>query len=378
MAASKIWLTAPSLSEWTPVYANSLLTSFGLQASDSEWAGIMTRMHIMGHRIGTVALVAMLGMGAPALADVKAGVDAWQQGDYARAINEWRPLAEAGDPDAQFNMGQAYKLGRGVQPDFRVALDWYRKAAAQGHLRAEDNLGLLMFQQGDRSNAMPYLQRAAMRGEPRAQYIVGTALFNGDLIAKDWVRAYALMSRASASGLTQATTSLAQMDKYIPDDQRKQGLALAVNIEKGKGDLSANTPAAPVRPGPSSVRATDIPASTPAPIVKAKPVQQAAAAPQATPQPKAEPKPQPRPAPAPAASGDWRVQLGAFGQEGSARTLWGRLTGKVSGLSAYQPYLVRVGNVTRLQAGPIATSSDAERLCSRIKAAGSECFATKK
>mgnify|MGYP002822954111 CR=1 FL=1 len=50
----------------------------------------------------------------------------------------------------------------------------------------------------------------------------------------------------------------------------------------------------------------------------------------------------------------------------------------VGGLSAYQPYLVRVGNVTRLQAGPIATSSDAERLCSRIKAAGSECFATKK
>ena len=138
-----------------------------------------------GRMIGAAALAVMLGLGSPALADVKAGVDAWQQGDYARAIAEWRPLAQAGDPDAQFNMGQAYKLGRGVQSDFSVALDWYRKAAAQGHLRAEDNLGLLMFQQGDRADAMPYLQRAASRGEPRAQYIVGTALFNGDLIGKD-------------------------------------------------------------------------------------------------------------------------------------------------------------------------------------------------
>ena len=122
------------------------------------------------------------------------------------------------------------------------------------------------------------------------------------------------------------------------------------------------------------MRATGIPASTPAPVAKAKSVQQAAA----TSQPKAEPKPQPRPAPAPASAGDWRVQLGAFGQEGSARALWGRLTAKVGGLSAYQPYLVRVGNVTRLQAGPIASSGDAEKLCGRIKAAGSDCFATKK
>ena len=207
-----------------------------------------------GRMIGAAALAVMLGLGSPALADVKAGVDAWQQGDYARAIAEWRPLAQAGDPDAQFNMGQAYKLGRGVQSDFPVALDWYRKAAAQGHLRAEDNLGLLMFQQGDRADAMPYLQRAALRGEPRAQYIVGTALFNGDLIGKDWVRAYALMSRASASGLTQATTSLAQMDKYIPDDQRRQGLAMAASLEKGKGETLASAPAVPTRPNPPAER----------------------------------------------------------------------------------------------------------------------------
>ncbi len=353
------------------------------------------------HMLGLAMFAAMLGVAMPAHADVKAGVDAWQQGDYARAIAEWRPLAQSGDPDAQFNMGQAYKLGRGVQPDLNVALDWYRKAAAQGHLRAEDNLGLLMFQQGDRANAMPYLQRAAMRGEARAQYIVGTALFNGDLIGKDWVRAYALMNRASASGLPQAATSLEQMDKYIPEEQRKQGLTMAASLEKNKGDSLASAPAAPIRPqsrpdsrpSSSAVRTTDIPASgppvtaapAPTPAAPKPPVQQAAATPpppRATPQSAPQPAPQPAPkpaasVPAPAASGDWRVQLGAFSQEGSARALWNSLTGKVSGLSAYQPYLVRAGSITRLQAGPLASSGDAERLCGRIKAAGADCFPKK-
>ena len=356
----------------------------------------------MKHFWGTVAAGALMGLALPAMADVKAGVDAWQQGDYAKAIGAWRPLAQAGDPDAQFNMGQAYKLGRGVPSDLSVAIDWYRKAAQQGHLRAEDNLGLLMFQQGDRSGALPYLQRSSMRGEARAQYIVATALFNGDLIGKDWVRAYALMTRASASGLPQASDSLTQMDKFIPEDQRKQGLAMAASLEKSEksGTMAAATPQpapspAPVtiRSAPSAVRTAELPPSTigqpqPAPVQAPAPAPAApkpvAPAPKPAPQVAvAKPKPAPAPAPAraslppPAASGGWRIQLGAFGEEGRARSLWSQLSGKVSGLSAYQPYLVKAGAVTRLQAGPIASSEDANRLCGRIKAAGADCIPKK-
>lgn len=338
---------------------------------------------------GALGAGMMLAVGSPAGADVKAGVDAWQQGDYAKAIGEWRPLAQAGDADAQFNMGQAYKLGRGVQSDLNAALDWYRKAAAQGHLRAEDNLGLILFQQGDRAGAMPYLQRSAARGEPRAQYIVATALFNGDMIGKDWVRAYALMTRAAASGLPQATTSLQQMDKYVPEDQRKQGLALAANLEQQQQQrkdsaIALAAPAAPMpqpaRNQPSQVRTAELPPST---------IPQPAPPAPATPKPAPEPAkpvakpvaPKPmlasRPAPAPAASGGWRIQLGAFSEEGRARTLWKQLTGKVGGLSAYQPYLVKAGTVTRLQAGPVASAADAARLCGAIKSAGGDCMPRK-
>lgn len=326
----------------------------------------------------------------PAIADVKAGVDAWQQGDYARAISEWRPLAERGDADAQFNMGQAAKLGRGVPADMNAAIDWYRKAAAQGHTRAEDNLGLLMFQQGDRAGAMPYLQRAAARGEPRAQYVVGTALFNGDLLPKDWVRAYAFMTRAATSGLAQATTSLQQMDKYVPDDQRKQGLALASSMEQGAAPAMASAPAQPARVavGPSTIRTTELPPSEigrPAPERSPLPEKvppAAVLAPKQTPAKPTPPKAAPKPvvaasAPAPSASGGWRVQLGAFSADGNARSLWGQLTGKIKGLSAYQPYLVKSGAITRLQAGPLGSSVDAARLCASIKAAGADCIPKK-
>ncbi|WP_066767466.1 SPOR domain-containing protein [Sphingobium sp. CCH11-B1] len=305
-----------------------------------------------------LAAAAMASLTAPVQADVKTGVDAWQQGDYAKAIAEWRPLAEAGDPDAQFNLGQAYKLGRGVQSDMAMAINWYRKAAQQGHLRAEDSLGLLMFQQGDRAGAMPYLERAASRGEPRAQYIVGTSLFNGDVIGKDWVRAYALMSRASAAGLSQATTSLEQMGKYIPEDQRRQGTALAASLETGK---SPKTEAAPI---PVRSAAVSSPAKPSPPSAANKPIP---SKPQIASTSKA----------VPPSSGNWRVQLGAFSEEGRARTLWSQLTKKVGGLSAYQLYLVKTEAVTRLQAGPLSSAAEAARLCGSIKAAGSDCMPKK-
>lgn len=334
-------------------------------------------------RIGAaLAAVLALGMAGSAQADVKAGVDAWTQGDYSKAVNEWRPLANAGDADAQFNMGQAYKLGRGVPVDLPVALEWYRKAAVQGHQRAEDNMGLLMFQQGKRAEAMTVLQKSADRGEPRAQYLVGTALFNGDLLPKDWTRAYALMTRASAAGLPQAQSSLAQMDSYIPEAQRKQGLAIATQMEQRakQAVVAVNTPPAPVAPrttAPAPVKTTPLPPSSASagttyapPPEKPVPARTAPApAPVA-----AAPAPKPAPAVQPPKGGNWRVQLGAFSEEARARSLWASLSGKVGGLSAYQPYLVKGGSVTRLQAGPLASEAAANKLCASIRAAGNDCI----
>src|SRR3546814_1233370 len=57
---------------------------------------------------GVLAAGTMLSLAQAASADVKAGVDAWQQGDYARAVAVWQPLAQSGDPDAQFNRSEEH------------------------------------------------------------------------------------------------------------------------------------------------------------------------------------------------------------------------------------------------------------------------------
>ncbi len=223
---------------------------------------------------------------APALADVKSGVDAWQAGDYQTAVAEWRPLAVAGDADAQFNLGQAYKLGRGVPADLVQAESWYRRAAKQGHLQAEDNLGLILFTANKRDEAMPYITASAARGEPRAQYVLGTALFNGDYAAKDWPRAYALTKRASDAGLSLASARLAQLDSLIPLDQRQAGLAMLPEMEKDEARarlaaVNAAAPPAPEKPAPSPIRTASLPASapgasyTPPPVINPAPAKPA-------------------------------------------------------------------------------------------------------
>lgn len=90
-----------------------------------------------------IALVlSIICLAAPAWADYQAGMDAYSRGDYATALREWRPLAEQGDPIAQFRLGSLYENGDGVPRDFAKARQWYEKAAAQGEAKAQFYLGI--------------------------------------------------------------------------------------------------------------------------------------------------------------------------------------------------------------------------------------------
>ena len=68
---------------------------------------------------------------------------AYQPGDYATALREWRPLAERGNAKAQFNLGVMYRIGEGVPQDDAEAARWYSKAAEQGDANAQNNLGVM-------------------------------------------------------------------------------------------------------------------------------------------------------------------------------------------------------------------------------------------
>ena len=78
----------------------------------------------------------------PAWADFKAGMDAYNRGDFAAALREWQPLAEQGDANAQFYFGLSYENGDGVPRDYTKARQWYEKSAAQGYAKSQLYLGL--------------------------------------------------------------------------------------------------------------------------------------------------------------------------------------------------------------------------------------------
>src|SRR5690349_23930419 len=121
-----------------------------------------------------VAAIFVAMAGAPLSAQsVKAGIEAWQKADYGTAVAIWRPLADAGDADAQFNLGQAYRLGRGVPIDLSVAKVFFERAARTGHLDASTTLGLLLFQNGEQAQGLKWLRQAADQGEPRALLVYG-------------------------------------------------------------------------------------------------------------------------------------------------------------------------------------------------------------
>lgn len=304
-------------------------------------------------------------LGAPALAGPVEGAVAWDRGDYTQAVAEWRPAAIQGDPAAQYGLGQAYLYGRGVAIDMDQARLWFEKAAVQGHVEAQDNLGLLLFQQGERQKALPYLERSAARGEPRAQYVLGTAKFNGDLVDRDWVGAYALMTRASAAGLPQASRALAQMDKNIPLAQRQQGQVLASNMESVPMAVADAPPpkpaAAPPRPEPRPpVTSVPVPPSRNAPTPPA-------ARPSAPNPPAVKAVPD-------LPDGEWRVQLGAFSTRSAAQSWWENVKGAVPALANRQPLMQPAGPLTRVQAGPYRSRSEADAACRAVKATGRACF----
>jgi len=79
---------------------------------------------------------------SPATADsLEDGIQAYKAGDYKKALEILKPLAERGDAKAQTRLGWMYKKGRGVVQDYQQFVHWYRKAAEQGDAGGQSELG---------------------------------------------------------------------------------------------------------------------------------------------------------------------------------------------------------------------------------------------
>ena len=99
---------------------------------------------------GFLALVATTFIVSAALAgtaeeDFRAGLSAYNTGDFAGAMRLWRPLADRDDARSQAGIGFMYHRGLGVKTDDVQAAFWLRKAAEQGQAEGQMMLGNLYY-----------------------------------------------------------------------------------------------------------------------------------------------------------------------------------------------------------------------------------------
>jgi TPR repeat protein len=163
--------------------------------------------------IGLCAL--FVALAGPASADVESGWQAFLNGDYATALEELEPAAEAGDATAQYYLGVLYDHGEGVLRNYMTATGWYEKAATQGHRDAQFNLGMIYYHGAggagdpgavaqDQAAAARWLAPAADLEHPMASYLMCLLVDEGKTVERDVDRALALCRAAADSGIAGA------------------------------------------------------------------------------------------------------------------------------------------------------------------------------
>ncbi len=326
---------------------------------------LVIAMALAGPALGQTQQAAAAAVVAPVAlpASVKNGVDLWRKGKWADAVVMWRPFADGGNLDAMFNMGQASKLGRGTPKDEARARDWYAKAAERGHRPAQANFGILLFQAGQKAEALRWLKMAADAGEPRAQYVYGVAHWNGDGVRKSLTTAYAYLARAADQGLAEARTAIDLLTPKMSVTERTSGWQLATALAKADGSRGTLTSI----PKPASLEVAV------APVPQTPSVSPGALG----------------AAPGGRTSGDgevplaslskpakaFRVQIGAYSRRELADAALAAIKSRSPALLAdVTPVFQYDGALTRLQFGAYAGPEESKAACARFVAAGYSCI----
>ena len=125
------------------------------------------------------------------LAESKAAV---KERNWAAAYAGFKSLAEAGNPEAQFQLGTLYRNGRGVEKNFQTSVSWHTKAALAGHVRAQNYLAIsLELGRGiekDLQAASQWYLRAAQKNNLNAMHWLAKAYQEGSVIPKDFETSY--------------------------------------------------------------------------------------------------------------------------------------------------------------------------------------------
>jgi hypothetical protein len=187
-------------------------------------------------------------------AALEEGMEAYNAQDYVRALQLWRPLAEQGDPDAQFYVATLYAEGKGVSESDLIAAVWYQRAAEQGVAMAQYNLGV-SYAEGlgvrkDEAAAAKWFRRAADQGNAYAQLNLGLLHAAGRGVPQDKVEAVKWIE-LSVFGLPPgaARSDAARALKDVAETMTDEELLKARTAQR---DFRAKPEARPSSPRPSA------------------------------------------------------------------------------------------------------------------------------
>jgi uncharacterized protein len=122
--------------------------------------------------------------------------------------------ADANDPVAQTALASCYDLGMHVKPDGKESIHWITRAANQGYVPAEYELGrIYLYGRGvniDYAEALVWERKAAEKGDPRAQRDLAFMYERGFGVAADPAKAAEWNQKAAAQGNAEAQLHLAK------------------------------------------------------------------------------------------------------------------------------------------------------------------------
>jgi TPR repeat protein len=181
----------------------------------------MTAHRLSAAAIGFAGLlltsITNLGFVGVAAADGVAGFEAYEKGDYATALKEFMPLAEAGQTSAEAAVGQMYFL---------------EPAAGKGNARAQFLLGKLYLSgegvaAADPAKAAVLTKAAADQGLVDAQVDTCAFYYQGVGFPKDLVQAYLYANLAAQQGNQDGTAILTLLSQDMkPEDVAKGDAAV--------------------------------------------------------------------------------------------------------------------------------------------------------
>jgi TPR repeat protein len=150
-------------------------------------------------------------------------------------FNKTLALAGGGDMESQYDLGNMYMEGIGVDIDKAKAVNWYGKAAAQGYEKAQYKLGLIYYEESSPERDIPlaftFFNEAAEKGYPAAQYYLGKMFASGQGVKRNYEAALQWYSKAVDGGFNDARREMidiAELREDKPADKSPEPVKTAI------------------------------------------------------------------------------------------------------------------------------------------------------